>query len=60
MTDLRVLQYRMIRDSPVTDYNVTTQDQRLNLVDVAVVKNDSLKFLRGGKKDIWPSQFNLL
>ena len=60
MTELRVLQYRMIRDSPVMDYNVTTQDQRLSLVDVAEVKNDSLEFLRGGKKDIWPSQFNLL
>ena len=57
MTELRALQYRMIRDSPIMDYNYTVQEQRLSLVDVAVVRNNTLEFLRGDKKDIWPSQY---
>ena len=61
MTELRVLQYRttFINGTAILGDLVSSSaalDQKLRLIDIAYIEENetSLKFLDGGKNDIWP------
>lgn len=58
VTELRLLQYRttFVNSTPIMSYSDHSKPKQLRLVDIAVVRNKSIEFLTGDKKDIWPSK----